>query len=401
MSLLCALGRHSPRGIPRWNDGFYFATCERCGCDLVRTAFQRWHVPTGYRVVWSDRPPASRPDVALIPVSAPAAPAAPSHPPAEAGNRTESAPAAAASAPEPPPGHPASPAAPSLSPEVLAPPPEPVAPDDRASPEAPAAPAGSHNGRLPIQDVLAHLNAEDAAKLAGETPVTPANAPARLRPSTWDFMDDDPLDDDARSGVVRRRPSESAAATGAPPPVDPEKEPSSLARVGRSVGERWDRVRSAIRNFSSGPAEPKPLLVIGLAFALAVAVAAAVALYSAGTSRQPSAVPDLRGNAAEGAENGVVPDPFAASDPEVSTGDAERPELQEGVNGPAGGEAAYVAASLLSCRAAPVLQARRVRNLARGEEVRVLGRDGEWASLAYRGGQCWARARFLSPVPPL
>jgi hypothetical protein len=158
-------------------------------------------------------------------------------------------------------------------------------------------------------------------------------------------------------------------------------------------------VRSAVRNFSSGPAEPKPLLVIGLAFALAVAVAAAVALYSGDTSPRPSAVSDRRGNGAQGPQDAEMPDPFAASSPGVSPGEAETAGLEEAVEGP--GERAFVAASLLSCRAAPVLQARRVRNLGRGDEVEVLGYDGEWASIAYRGGQCWARARFLSPVPPL
>jgi hypothetical protein len=107
-----------------------------------------------------------------------------------------------------------------------------------------------------------------------------------------------------------------------------------------------------------------------------------------------SAVP---GGGSEGSETGETPDPFAASSPSASAeGETAGPQ-QAG----AGEEVAYVAASLLICREAPADRARRVRNLLRGREVRVLGYDGPWASVDYRGGQCWARAEYLSPVPPL
>jgi hypothetical protein len=396
MSLLCALGRHRPRGIPRWNDGFYFATCERCGCDLVRTAYESWRVPKGYRIVWSDRPPASRPDVTLIPeVSAPTVLPAMSYPPGEPG--PDAAPAAEAP-PERAPDHPAPPVVGSPAPEPRAQPSGPSATDDNERVEAQLAADGAPKGRLPIQDVLAQLNAEDAASPARETVSSPAGRPARLR-STWDFMDDDPFDDDLPSGIAPRRAPESAVGTRPPPPADPAKEAGPSRRVG-GVPEHWRKVRSAARNFFSGPAEPKPVLVIGLAFALAVAVAAATTLYWAGTSG-PTGVSDIRGDGAESAENGEVIDPFAAASPEASAGNPELSAPQADVNDSAAETIAYVAASLLSCRTAPVLEAPRVRNLARGEEVRVLGQDGEWASLATRGGQCWARARFLSPVPPL
>lgn len=56
-SLLCDLGRHKAGSLAHWNDGYYFSKCRRCGRDLVRTAFGRWTVPRGYRVVWTAEPP--------------------------------------------------------------------------------------------------------------------------------------------------------------------------------------------------------------------------------------------------------------------------------------------------------------------------------------------------------
>lgn len=57
MKLLCALGRHRPEPWPRWNAGYYFARCKRCGRDLVRTAYGDWGIPKGCRVVWQTTPP--------------------------------------------------------------------------------------------------------------------------------------------------------------------------------------------------------------------------------------------------------------------------------------------------------------------------------------------------------
>jgi hypothetical protein len=66
-----------------------------------------------------------------------------------------------------------------------------------------------------------------------------------------------------------------------------------------------------------------------------------------------------------------------------------------------GGKSAFVTASVLSCRSAPSRQARRVRNLGRGDAVDVLARDGEWVSVAHRGAQCWALSRFVAQQRPL
>lgn len=66
MPLLCRLGRHRPGGAARWNHGYYFARCSRCGSDLVRTAYGKWQAPRGYRVVWQAEPPANAAPPALI-----------------------------------------------------------------------------------------------------------------------------------------------------------------------------------------------------------------------------------------------------------------------------------------------------------------------------------------------
>lgn len=55
--LLCRFERHMPAPFPRWNDGYYFSKCLRCGEDLVRVAGERWQRPHGFRVVWSAEPP--------------------------------------------------------------------------------------------------------------------------------------------------------------------------------------------------------------------------------------------------------------------------------------------------------------------------------------------------------
>jgi len=66
MPLLCGLGWHKPEPVARWNSGYYFTRCARCGENLVRTAYGRWHVPHGYRVVWQAQPPANAVSAALV-----------------------------------------------------------------------------------------------------------------------------------------------------------------------------------------------------------------------------------------------------------------------------------------------------------------------------------------------
>ena len=75
MPFLCRLGWHQPKPVARWNCGYYFTTCARCDQDLVRTAYGRWHVPYGYRVVWQVQPPANAVSAALVRDRAAAGPA--------------------------------------------------------------------------------------------------------------------------------------------------------------------------------------------------------------------------------------------------------------------------------------------------------------------------------------
>jgi hypothetical protein len=215
-------------------------------------------------------------------------------------------------------------------------------------------------------------------------------------------MDDDPFEDEAAPAPQRGRSLAGAPAAGDAAPADRAVEP--VSRKAGGLPEQWRRVRAAVRNFWSGPAEPRPLLVTGLA--LAVAVAVALALYSAGYPA-PGSLSDPPGTPArdpgsKAPQAEARADPFAASAPYDRPVQGETARRPEGTGAAAAsGEVAYVAASLLICRAAPVADAPRVRNLLRGKEVRVLGYDGAWASIAYSGGQCWAQAQFLSPVPTL
>lgn len=55
MTLLCSIAGHSADTSHRHNQGFDFAICHHCGCDLIRTALGDWTpVPRGMRVVWRE-----------------------------------------------------------------------------------------------------------------------------------------------------------------------------------------------------------------------------------------------------------------------------------------------------------------------------------------------------------
>ena len=68
---------------------------------------------------------------------------------------------------------------------------------------------------------------------------------------------------------------------------------------------------------------------------------------------------------------------------------------------PGTGQPAFVTASLLNCRSAPAREAESLKVLMRGDFVRLLARDGEWVSLVYEGGQCWALVRYFSLDQPI
>jgi hypothetical protein len=61
MSLLCFAGKHAAHTGETWNQGLYFSSCRRCGCDMVR-ADRIWKpVPHGFKIVWR---PVERPEQA-------------------------------------------------------------------------------------------------------------------------------------------------------------------------------------------------------------------------------------------------------------------------------------------------------------------------------------------------
>jgi hypothetical protein len=55
MDIFCKLGKHSAEPSDRWNDGYYFTRCARCGIDLIKRSSDWRAVPRGYRVVWRPR----------------------------------------------------------------------------------------------------------------------------------------------------------------------------------------------------------------------------------------------------------------------------------------------------------------------------------------------------------
>jgi hypothetical protein len=350
MNFLCSLGRHTPRAAPRWNDGYYFATCRRCGQDIVRTAYEAWHVPRGYRIVWATTPPQDRPQVALAPeFPPPAPPAAPESPaPVES---PHPAPAAAA------PGEPAVP-----SPEPERPDPDDEEGHDPGPPQA----ASSRRKRriLPIEALLARLREERAPAVeAAQTPAPPASP---NRPY-WDFMEEGPQPE--ASAPVPPVPT----ATGLRLSHETQAESSRPPRPPRTAWLRQALAKIARRLV---PKEGnRPWVIAAAAFVMAASIAVLAVTLSPPSPPEPAEAPI-----------GETQPLFPAPAPSAAT---------------AAGADSFVSASVLSCRAAPARQARRVRNLGRGDAVRILAREGEWVSIDHRGAQCWALARFVSAEKPL
>jgi hypothetical protein len=516
MSLLCSLGWHSPGALARWNDGYYFTRCSRCGCDLVRPIDGNWRVPKGYRVVWrapGETPPAPRPVEATPAAPAAAAPEpelseevvaaeteavealteAPDAPEAaepggeadEAGDietieadpessahtvetveplgvaediseseeplvlteestaetdetlteadateevdeplaeadealaqpnealvrlddsaeaaeavtetdqveQATEAPAEADEAIEAGAEMPEAPAEPEAADEA------PIARDDEPRQIEPA-PGGSA-GKLPIEEVLAHLRDNPEPSLPAEEPTEASLPTASVNPpprNHWDFMGD----------AHEEKPEETWDIPLPPDPSSPprqEQEPDGTQEQGRKPASRADRGResgrprveparadrgepprakaaaafSNPRQWRGGTGMAKlgrSHALIGAAVLAGLIVAILVLLAIAGRLGAPAGQ-DLDA-ALSGLEGGAAPG-----------GDEET---------------TFITASLLSCRTAPAREARRVKNLARGDRVRVLAHDGDWVSLSHRGRQCWALRRYTSAERPL
>ena len=302
MPLLCDLGWHRPRPMARWNEGFYFTTCARCACDLVRTAYGRWGAPRGYRVVWQAAAPRNAVTAALV--------------------RNQD--------------------------------------------------GGSE---LPIQEVLRHLHdgdpdnghaaqnpendpvgpGEDGSEAGTEEPIAPA-ATESVRPKAFspsripDFMDRptraDAWEAQPRSYLIKAAPV--VAAGGLAPPPAPEtpdgrEEPGWLQFRAQGL---VDRIRSAAAAFpddgSTGHvsetrrARRTLLAIIPIFAALFALLIWATLRESAGPSGVESEMP-------------------------AGFGSGE-------------GAPAYVAASVLNCRAGPAREARSVTILARGVTQSIASR---------------------------
>ena len=53
MNLVCRLAGHSPSPLSRYNGGFHFGACERCGVQMMRSSGLPWQPPPrGHRIVW-------------------------------------------------------------------------------------------------------------------------------------------------------------------------------------------------------------------------------------------------------------------------------------------------------------------------------------------------------------
>jgi hypothetical protein len=135
----------------------------------------------------------------------------------------------------------------------------------------------------------------------------------------------------------------------------------------------------------AGPGRPwngrtRLALVVSLLFIVLIAVAAALFLRRSDPIASGSA-PAVRPSAEDRA--------------------GSAPPVPEPPRSPAAySNQAYVSASLLSCRAAPAREAQLRRTLSRGQRIRIVARDGEWTSIAYRDRQCWVLSRYLSEAQP-
>jgi hypothetical protein len=293
-SLRCGLGWHAPESLACWNDGYYFARCRRCGLDLVRTAYGRWHGPRGFRVVWRPERPENAPSAELLP-----------------------------------------------SPE----------------PETDS-PAHASGEELPIQEVLRHLQQSEV-----QTESAPVKEPG-YRPRTYvpDFMDDARTDTSWRTNRPSRWPP--SAPTAARVQTAAETRIPAESRLSELVARIRDLVAVSAARFGAANGETRRNTMVALAVIVLLSLVLAITLWGRGSPPAREAPP--------------APAPM-----------------------PVTGPIAFVTAEVLNCRAGPAPEAERVARLQRGDAVSLIALDGDWASVSYAGGQCWALRRFMSMERPM
>ena len=456
---LCNMGWHRVSADVRWNSGYYFSRCERCGRDLVRTIYGRWHVPRGYRVVWQKAAPAGQLPSGLdrrapmrqrpsnLPIQhvldqlkdvrpetpVPIDQAPPGQPPAMA------APAAMEPAPsEPLPAEPV--AQEPVTPEAV--PPEAAIPE-AAIPEAATPEAVSAEPVSPDPET-------QAADMASDPAAASPLAAAETMRSSDDISQDDPAapstEVDAPEGLAMPVPSDGGADGGPPIPAEPlaampaqdqqelptegtpeagsEATPPSSGPSEEDFmddGEdksAWDSLLSSPASHPAGKA-PGPNVVVwtdrpagfGAMFRNTVrprALAARNRLVRASRRARerlekldvPPATATLAGLAG-GAAVSILAGVLAIAALLAERNDAQQPPAPDRAIDQPSGTPGFVTASLLNCRAAPARQARLVRRLGRGEEIAILASDANWASISVEGRQCWVLARYISAARPL
>jgi hypothetical protein len=338
---LCELGWHKPRPVARWNCGYYFTTCARCGEDLVRTAYGHWHVPHGYRVVWQPEPPANAVSAALV--------------------------------------------------------------RDRAA----AGPAGGTE--LPIEEVLRHIqNGPPPIDARPADPGVEGETPADARPDALGTgrTEDDSEPPQEAMPTARERSMATAPARRIPDFMDEATEASPWESPSRVYLRRRAPAGPVRGDFAEEDRGPGPFRRLS-----ARLVSLAGREGARGTSAEPAHGPDAPGGVAPGWRLALLlAIPIIAVLLVLVLKDAGQDGPAAGANesmargapvGPDAGQPAFVTASVLNCRSAPAREAESVRMLERGEAVRLLARDGEWVSLAYEGGQCWALLRYFSLDEPV
>jgi hypothetical protein len=511
VSFLCELGWHAPEQPARWNDGYYFTRCRRCRRDLVRTAYGRWHVPRGLRVVWQAKPPRSYHSARLVQDKVDAfAPRvtrrsnAPSetelpiqavlrHLHAQEEKRT------------------AEPAAPAHEPQgerrqgLDQFSPQPAPPESPTRPVADVSGEASTGDTVAEPDVALHSRSGNALEQAGNSaeaeplaaadagsdPTPPAELDARPDPdAAADFdaavtVENNVAAPDAMAepdtGVRSEVDEGAASTTEAEPVAEPEPEPEQPAQRRSQIPDfmadwspttDWVYVPTPRRKppepepepepgpeLDSEPhAEPGPQPEAQLAFEAFPEAAAptgkATEAPSAPSAEEavPAASPHASAEGfTAGGEEGESQRPLepaltnpAGADVQPRLGHSVHADCDEQPSpsptavllaislpllilivamqigrsptvvevyappppapsqrpSPTATQQAFVTASVLNCRSAPARQAPPVRRLGRGATVAVLARDADWASIAYRGQQCWALSRYLSGHRP-
>jgi hypothetical protein len=424
MPLLCELGWHRADPLARWNAGYYFTTCGRCGRDLVRTAYGGWRVPKGFKIVWQAKPPEGATAAELVP-DPDAQPASGDqmelpiqevlrHMEAEEQALEAFADAAEEEAEpvrhENPADHePLQEVAEQDSDTELAGGGEPreegrseAAHEARSALEPVGEPdPGPEPGFEPDAD--ARTDAELMAAAAA------ASAAAKA-PAVDDFMEDDWFMNDEPGYDNWDRAAEHQIDMIEPAIVDDEKE---------HVGNRSGKIRygKEVASVVSAPAtflsmlrgrEEEPTDARREEAAPAPAANAAAPEHSTHGLAAATLVATfgvLLTLIATVGSGGELRRTEAAA-PSSSQTQAAAPAAREQSGQAAAAltrseETGFVTASLLNCRTAPAEQAAPVRILPRGEPVRVLALEPAWASVSHRGRQCWASTRYLSAEQPL